>query len=77
MSSNQDRSELVRKARENAHRVVDRLQHYEDDLARMTPGDAQGGEALREAVESAQRLAQLLENSPDGQPAPDGEPSSS
>ena len=71
MSTGQDRCELIRKAQENARRVADRLRHYEDDLARVAPGDVRGGAALREAVESVQRLAQLLENSPDGRPAPD------
>lgn len=63
----------MRKAQENARRVEDRLRHYEDDLARVAPGDVQGGQALREAVESARRLAQLLEHSPNGHARPDGD----
>ena len=74
MSTEQNRSELVRKAQESARRVEDRLRHYEDDLSRVAPGDVQGVQALREAVESARRLAQLLEN-PSGGPAAPDEPS--
>jgi hypothetical protein len=70
------RSELVRKARANAHRVADRLRQYEDDLARRAPGDAQGGEALRQAAESAERLAELLEHSSGGRPDAPDEPMS-
>ncbi|HEY2586922.1 MAG TPA: hypothetical protein VGI81_14345 [Tepidisphaeraceae bacterium] len=76
MSTEQSRSELVRKAQDSARRVEDRLRQYEDDLSRVAPGDVQGGQALREAVESAERLTQLLENSPNGHPAPDDEDAS-
>lgn len=76
MSTEQDRFELVRAARENAHRVAERLRHYRDDLARVMPGDVQGGEALRDAVATAERLEQVLQNSAGG-PPPAADPSAS
>ena len=64
MSVQSDRSELVRLARENARRVAGRLRRQERDLAQKMPGEARGGEALRNAASVAQRLAELLEKSP-------------
>jgi hypothetical protein len=63
MSAQPDRLELACRALENAQRVAGRLRRHEQDLAQKTPGEAQGGEAMRNAATAAERLAQLFEAS--------------
>jgi hypothetical protein len=58
-----DRSELAQRAMENARRVAGRLREHQQDLARKMPGESQGGEALHNAAEAAERVARLLEAS--------------
>lgn len=63
MSVEPDRFELAQQALRSVYRVAGRLRNHQQDLAQKMPGVAQGGEALRDAVSAAERVAQLLEAS--------------